>query len=93
MAAVSTSDEFSDTKKRRDVTAANAATPACGESRRQPSAICTKLGIPSAFPLSHLLSVPFPLRRNGYRKNHPEVRSQKASNQREINRIQLWQTN
>ncbi|EJW94518.1 hypothetical protein EVA_17374 [gut metagenome] len=45
------------------MTAANAATPACGESQRQPSAICTNLGIPSAFPLFHLLSVPFPLRK------------------------------
>lgn len=56
---------------------------AARKSSRQPSAICAKLGIPSAFPLPHLPSVPYTLREKRYRKNHPGVRSRKASNQRE----------
>ena len=64
-------------------TASNGAALGCKESSRQPSAICAKLGIPSAFPLPHLPSVPYTLREKRYRKNHPGVRSRKASNQRE----------
>lgn len=56
---------------------------AARKAARQPSAICAKLGIPSAFPLPHLPSVPYTLREKRHRKNHPGVRSRKASNQRE----------
>lgn len=80
---ICTPDEFSDTKVRRVGTASNGAALGCEESSRQPSTICTKLGIPSAFPLPHLPSVPYTLREKRYRKNHPRVRSPKASNQRE----------
>lgn len=65
---------------------------AARKSSRQPSAICAKLGIPSAFPLPHLPSVPYTLREKRYRKNHLGVRSRKASNQRE-KLVQLWHTN
>lgn len=41
---------------------ANAAMLACTESGRQPSAICIKLGIPTAFHWSRLPYVPFPFR-------------------------------
>lgn len=41
---------------------ANAAMLVCTESGRQPSAICIKLGIPTAFHWSRLLYVPFPFR-------------------------------
>ena len=80
---ICTPDEFSDTKVRRVGTASNGAALGCEESSRQPSTICAKLGIPSAFPLPHLSSVPYTLREKRYRKNHPRVRSPKASNQRE----------
>ena len=80
---ICTPDEFSDTKVRRVGTASNGAALGCEESSRQPSTICTKLGIPSAFPLPHLPAVPYTLREKRYRKNHPRVRSPKASNQRE----------
>ena len=89
---ICTPDEFSDTKVRRVGTASNGAALGCKESSRQPSAICAKLGIPSAFPLPHLPSVPYTLREKRYRKNHPGVRSPKASNQRETI-VQLWHTN
>ena len=80
---IRTPDEISDTKVRRVGTASNGAALGCEESSRQPSTICAKLGIPSAFPLPHLPSVPYTLREKRYRKNHPGVRSPKASNQRE----------
>ncbi len=60
--AVPHPDEFSDTKKQRAVTTANAAMLGCKEYSRQPSTICSKLGIPSAFLLPHLLYVPYALR-------------------------------
>lgn len=41
---------------------ANAAVLACTESGQQPSAICTKLGIPTSFRWSRLPYVPFPFR-------------------------------
>lgn len=41
---------------------ANAAMLACTESGRQPSAICIKLGIPTAFHWSRLSYVPFSFR-------------------------------
>ena len=80
---IRTPDEISDTKVRRVGTASNGATLGCKESSRQPSTICAKLGIPSTFPLPHLPSVPYTLREKRHRKNHPGVRSRKASNQRE----------
>jgi 2-keto-3-deoxy-galactonokinase len=53
---------FSDTKERKAETMANAAVLACTESGQQPSAICTKLGIPTSFRWSRLPYVPFPFR-------------------------------
>ncbi|WP_157459911.1 hypothetical protein [Bacteroides caccae] len=43
-------------------TTANATLLVCTESVRQPSAICTKLGIPTAFRLPRLPPVPHALR-------------------------------
>lgn len=51
---------FSDTKERRAETTANAAMLASVESGRQPSAICSKLGIPSTFHRPRLPYVLFP---------------------------------
>ena len=50
---------------------------AARKAARQPSAICAKLGIPSAFPLPHLPSVPYTLREKRYRKNHPGVEAER----------------
>ena len=54
------------------------------EKIRQPSAICTKSGIPYSFICHACLTSPS-LPYCVYRKNTPDERSRKASNKREMN--------